>query len=46
MWETTLDPNIRTLLKVEIKDSDDHDRLFSELMGDRSLCFNVQVMLQ
>jgi DNA gyrase subunit B len=34
LWETTLDPNARTLLKVEIKDSDDHDRLFSELMGD------------
>ncbi len=34
LWETTLDPNIRTLLKVEIKESDDHDRLFSELMGD------------
>jgi len=34
LWETTLDPNARTLLKVEIKDSDDHDKLFSELMGD------------
>ena len=34
LWETTLDPNIRTLLKVEVKESDDHDRLFSELMGD------------
>ncbi len=34
LWETTLDPNVRTLLKVEIKDTDDHDRLFSELMGD------------
>jgi DNA gyrase subunit B len=34
LWETTLDPNVRTLLKVEIKDSDNHDRLFSELMGD------------
>jgi DNA gyrase subunit B len=34
LWETTLDPNVRTLLKVEIKESDDHDRLFSELMGD------------
>ena len=34
LWETTLDPNVRTLLKVEIKDIDDHDRLFSELMGD------------
>jgi DNA gyrase subunit B len=34
LWETTLDPNVRTLLKVEIKESDNHDRLFSELMGD------------
>ena len=34
LWETTLDPNVRTLLQVQIKDSDDHDRLFSELMGD------------
>ena len=34
LWETTLDPNVRTLLQVQIKESDDHDRLFSELMGD------------
>ncbi|MDB5538376.1 MAG: gyrase subunit [Devosia sp.] len=34
LWETTLDPNVRTLLQVQIKDSDDHDRLFSNLMGD------------
>ena len=34
LWETTLDPNARTLLQVQIKESDDHDRLFSELMGD------------
>ncbi|WP_417309117.1 DNA topoisomerase (ATP-hydrolyzing) subunit B [Devosia sp.] len=34
LWETTLDPNARTLLQVQIRDSDDHDRLFSELMGD------------
>ncbi|MGN6487072.1 MAG: DNA gyrase subunit B, partial [Devosia sp.] len=34
LWETTLDPNARTLLQVQVKDSDDHDRLFSELMGD------------
>jgi DNA gyrase subunit B len=34
LWETTLDPNERTLLQVQIKESDDHDRLFSELMGD------------
>jgi DNA gyrase subunit B len=34
LWETTLDPNARTLLQVQVKDSDDHDKLFSELMGD------------
>jgi DNA gyrase subunit B len=34
LWETTLDPNARTLLQVQIKESDDHDRLFSNLMGD------------
>ncbi|KQV09019.1 DNA topoisomerase (ATP-hydrolyzing) subunit B [Devosia sp. Root105] len=34
LWETTLDPNVRTLLQVQIKESDDHDRLFSNLMGD------------
>ncbi|HEV7719505.1 MAG TPA: toprim domain-containing protein, partial [Arsenicitalea sp.] len=34
LWETTLDPNVRTLLQVHIKESEDHDRLFSELMGD------------
>ncbi|RUT30255.1 DNA topoisomerase (ATP-hydrolyzing) subunit B [Arsenicitalea aurantiaca] len=34
LWETTLDPNARTLLQVQIKESDDNDKLFSELMGD------------
>ncbi len=33
LWETTLDPNVRTLLKVEIKESDDHDRLFQRADG-------------
>ena len=35
LWETTLDPNVRTLLKVEV-DEDDSEVgiLFSELMGD------------
>ncbi len=34
LWETTLDPNIRTLLQVHIDQSDDTDTIFSELMGD------------
>ncbi len=34
LWETTLDPNERTLLKVEIKEGSDADLLFTQLMGD------------
>lgn len=34
LWETTLDPNIRTLLQVHVDQSDDTDTIFSELMGD------------
>ncbi|HEY4202015.1 MAG TPA: DNA topoisomerase (ATP-hydrolyzing) subunit B [Devosiaceae bacterium] len=34
LWETTLDPNVRSLLKVEVKESDDADLTFTQLMGD------------
>ena len=34
LWETTLDPNARTLLQVQIKEGSDADVLFSQLMGD------------
>ena len=34
LWETTLDPNARTLLKVEIDESSEADQIFTSLMGD------------
>ncbi|MGE3713353.1 MAG: hypothetical protein AB7F82_02340 [Alphaproteobacteria bacterium] len=34
LWETTLDPTKRRLLKVEISDDAETESLFSTLMGD------------
>jgi DNA gyrase subunit B len=34
LWETTLDPDNRTLLKVQIVDEEDADNAFSTLMGE------------
>ncbi|MEN8196673.1 MAG: DNA topoisomerase (ATP-hydrolyzing) subunit B, partial [Pseudomonadota bacterium] len=34
LWETTLDPNVRTLLQVRINHADESDEVFSTLMGD------------
>ncbi|MFQ5617338.1 MAG: DNA topoisomerase (ATP-hydrolyzing) subunit B [Rhodospirillales bacterium] len=34
LWETTLDPNARTLLQVKVSHADDAGEVFSTLMGD------------
>jgi DNA gyrase subunit B len=34
LWETTLDPDVRSLLQVRINDAVDADDLFSRLMGE------------
>ncbi|MCD8528570.1 MAG: hypothetical protein LRY27_00965 [Chitinophagales bacterium] len=34
LWETTMDPDTRTLRKVTIESASEADQIFSMLMGD------------
>ena len=35
LWETTIDPEVRTLLKVSMEDASYADKMFNILMGDK-----------
>ena len=34
LWETTLDSNVRSLLRVKVFELDEADDIFTKLMGD------------
>ena len=37
LWETTMDPERRTLVKIELADAAKADEIFTILMGDKGV---------
>ncbi len=35
LWETTMDPDVRTLIRINIEDAVEADQIFDTLMGEK-----------